>query len=103
MRINLTDGTQTGLGVASTGSGFDFRRAATAPDGRSLATGCGADGTVRVWQVPGGKSQGVVEDANGPLAFSPDGSQIAYSVAQGNWDTYTISPLGGEPPCQPSV
>ena len=31
------------------------------------------------------------------LAFSPDGSQIAYSVAQGNWDTYTISPLGGEP------
>ena len=31
------------------------------------------------------------------LSFSPDGSQIGYTVVQGKWDTYTISPLGGEP------
>ena len=31
------------------------------------------------------------------LAFSADGSQIAYTAAQGLWDTYTISPLGGQP------
>jgi len=31
------------------------------------------------------------------LAFSPDGSQIAYTAVQGSWDTYTVSPLGGEP------
>jgi Tol biopolymer transport system component len=29
------------------------------------------------------------------LAFSPDGSRIAYTVAPG-WDTYAVSPLGGE-------
>jgi DNA-binding winged helix-turn-helix (wHTH) protein/Tol biopolymer transport system component len=28
------------------------------------------------------------------LAFSPDGSRIAYTV--GGWNTYTVSPLGGE-------
>jgi len=31
------------------------------------------------------------------LSFSPDGSQIGYTVAQGKWDTYTISVLGGDP------
>jgi Tol biopolymer transport system component len=29
------------------------------------------------------------------LAFSPDGSRIAYTMMHG-WDTYTVSPLGGE-------
>jgi DNA-binding winged helix-turn-helix (wHTH) protein/Tol biopolymer transport system component len=32
------------------------------------------------------------------VAFSPDGSRIAYTVLDRNgWHTYTISPLGGEP------
>jgi DNA-binding winged helix-turn-helix (wHTH) protein/Tol biopolymer transport system component len=30
------------------------------------------------------------------VAFSPDGSRIAYTVA-GPWSTYVVSPLGGEP------
>ena len=30
------------------------------------------------------------------LAFSPDGSRIAYTVDRG-WKTFTVSPLGGEP------
>ncbi len=30
------------------------------------------------------------------LAFSPDGSRIAYTVEQG-WKTFTVSPLGGDP------
>jgi hypothetical protein len=30
------------------------------------------------------------------LAFSPDGSRIAYTVAPG-WNTFIVSPLGGEP------
>src|SRR5262249_38915105 len=32
------------------------------------------------------------------LAFSPDGSRIAYTVnGPADWSTYTVSPFGGEP------
>ena len=51
--------------------------------------------------LPGGEP---VQLTNDPrlkygLAFSPDGSRIAYSVRElgVGWATYTISPLGGEP------
>lgn len=31
------------------------------------------------------------------VAFSPDGSRIAYTVEEPDWQTFTVSPLGGEP------
>jgi Tol biopolymer transport system component len=30
------------------------------------------------------------------LAFSPDGARVAYTVGDAQWDTYTVSSLGGE-------
>ncbi len=78
---------------------------AISPDGRMLAfiradrTFLG-QGQIYVKLLPNGEARQLTHDPRPKygLAFSPDASKIAYtaSVKQG-FDTYTISPLGGEP------
>ena len=73
------------------------------PDGRMLAfirgqsTFTGA-GDVYVKLLPDGEPVRLTHDGRdkmGPLNFSADGSRIAYT--QGEWDTWTVPLLGGEP------
>jgi len=49
--------------------------------------------------LPNGEPVKITDDprAKYGLAFSPDGSRIAYTVSQAGWNTFTVSPLGGEP------
>ena len=78
---------------------------AISPDGRMIAfiradrTFLG-QGQIYVKLLPNGEARQLTHDPRPKygLAFSPDASKIAYtaSVKQG-FDTYTISPLGGEP------
>ncbi len=76
---------------------------ALSPDGRMLAFFRGdhwwlTGGPIYVKLLPNGEPVPITHDPRPKygLAFSPDGSRIAYTVAPG-WDTYTVSPLGGEP------
>ena len=81
---------------------------ALSPDGRMLAFIRGGQSfytsaQIYVKLLPNGEAVQVTHDprAKYGLAFSPDGSKIAYTVAatpaKGPDSTYTISPLGGEP------
>jgi eukaryotic-like serine/threonine-protein kinase len=73
------------------------------PDGRMLAFIRGDDtfsgrGEVYVKILPGGEPVQLTHDQTrkmGPLAFSPDGSRIAYAVDVR--DTWVVPALGGEP------
>src|SRR5262249_49149308 len=75
---------------------------ALSPDGRMLAFIRGENtfvgpGEVYVKLLPDGEPVQLTHDGRfkmGPLAFSPDGSRIAYSV--GINDTWTVPLLGGE-------
>jgi Tol biopolymer transport system component/predicted Ser/Thr protein kinase len=76
---------------------------ALSPDGRMLAfirsdSWWLTRGEIYVKLLPHGDPVQITHDARPKygLAFSPDGSRIAYTVAPG-WDTSTVSPLGGEP------
>ena len=73
------------------------------PDGRMLAFIRGNDaflgpGQVYVKFLPTGEPVQLTHDSKFKLApsFSPDGSRIAYSVAE-PWDTWEVPVLGGEP------
>lgn len=76
---------------------------ALSPDGRMLAFIRGNDtfvgpGEVYVKLLPDGEPVQITHDGGpkmGPLAFSPDGSRIAYSIS--SFDTWTVPVLGGEP------
>jgi hypothetical protein len=48
--------------------------------------------------LPGGDPVQLTHDGTNKMSptFSPDGSQVAYSVP-GHWDTWIVSVLGGEP------
>jgi DNA-binding winged helix-turn-helix (wHTH) protein/Tol biopolymer transport system component len=86
----------------------DFTDSATAPalspDGRMLAFIRGDSGFLTADQIyvkmlPNGEAKRLTDDPREKysLAFSPDGSEIAYSVvATPYFDTYTVSVLGGE-------
>jgi DNA-binding winged helix-turn-helix (wHTH) protein/Tol biopolymer transport system component len=87
----------------------DFTDSATtpalSPDGHILAFIRGnssfmSAGQIYVKMLPDGESRPLTNDPRIKynLAFSPDGSQIAYTVLQDpNFATYTVSVLGGDP------
>jgi DNA-binding winged helix-turn-helix (wHTH) protein/Tol biopolymer transport system component len=78
---------------------------ALSPDGRILAFIRGdssfmSTGQIYVKMLPDGEARPLTNDARLKynLAFSPDGSQIAYSVLEPpSFATYTVSVLGGDP------
>src|SRR6476620_2036901 len=78
---------------------------AISPDGRILAFIRGdrtflGQGQIYVKLLPNGEARQLTHDPRPKygLAFSPDGSKIAYTASvRPGFDTYTISPLGGEP------
>lgn len=86
----------------------DFTDSATAPalsaDGRMLAFIRGSRAFLSADQIyvkilPNGEPKRLTDDARLKynLAFSPDGSQIAFTVLQSpNWATYIVPVLGGE-------
>lgn len=90
----------------------DFTDSATAPalspDGHMLAFIRGSSSFLTADQVyvkvlPNGEARRLTDDPRlkYSLAFSPDGSQIAYTVMETlsahAWATYTVSVLGGDP------
>jgi DNA-binding winged helix-turn-helix (wHTH) protein/Tol biopolymer transport system component len=76
---------------------------ALSPDGRMLTFlrgpgTFGAKGEVYLKLLPAGDPVQLTHDYTVKMSpvFSPDGSQIAYSVP-GHWDTWIVPALGGEP------
>jgi Tol biopolymer transport system component/DNA-binding winged helix-turn-helix (wHTH) protein len=78
---------------------------ALSPDGRMLAFIRGSDEFLTSDQIymkilPNGEAKPVTDDKRLKygLTFSPDGSEIAYTVLEGSgFSTYEVSALGGEP------
>ncbi len=78
---------------------------AISPDGRMIAFIRGnsdffpSSGEVYTKLLPNGEPVQLTHDGELKygLAFSPDGSQITYTVADKDWYTMTVSALGGEP------
>ncbi len=78
---------------------------AISPDGRTVAfirgdSGFASSGRVYVKALPNGENRRVSDDERPKygLAFSPDGSQIAYTVFGANaFATYAVSIFGGAP------
>lgn len=74
------------------------------PDGRMLAFIRGGDAflttdPIYIMMLPGGEARRITDDSRPKygLAFSPDGSEIAYTVFESpSFATYTVSVLGGE-------
>jgi len=75
------------------------------PDGRMVAFKRGGDsflgsGQIFVKLLPNGESVQLTTSAGrnyGPV-FTPDGTRVAYTnVAAGQWDTWTVPVLGGQP------
>jgi DNA-binding winged helix-turn-helix (wHTH) protein/Tol biopolymer transport system component len=78
---------------------------AVSPDGRMIAFIRGSRDFLSADQVyvkmlPDGEARRLTDDPRlkYSLAFSPDGSRIAYTVLESlNWKTYTVPVLGGDP------
>jgi hypothetical protein len=84
------------------------------PDGRILAyvrrdpliggNGTGGASQIYVKMLPDGEPVQLKDEFfKGPLAFSPEGTRIAYTIVDKgfSWDTWTVPVLGGQ--AQPSV
>lgn len=78
---------------------------ALSPDGRTLAFIRGRESFLSTDQIyakllPNGEAKRLTDDGRPKygLAFSPDGSEIAYTVLEPHFfSTYTVSTLGGDP------
>ena len=78
---------------------------ALSPDGHMVAFIRGGNGfltsdQIYIKMLPDGEARRVSDDERPKygLAFSPDGSEIAYTVLEGSgFSTYEVSALGGEP------
>ena len=79
---------------------------AISPDGRMLAFIRGSrtfldNGQLYIKMLPHGEAVALTNDSRLKMApvFSPDGSRIAYTVADGSgaWETWSVPTLGGEP------
>jgi len=78
---------------------------ALSPDGHMVAFIRGGEGflssdQIYVKMLPSGEAKRVTDDSRPKygLAFSPDGSEIAYTVLEDSgFSTYEVSALGGEP------
>ncbi|MGH9411083.1 MAG: winged helix-turn-helix domain-containing protein [Vicinamibacterales bacterium] len=78
---------------------------ALSPDGRMLAFIRGGSDfltpdQIYVKMLPDGEARRLTSDPRLKygLTFSPDGSEVAYTVMEGaGWSTYAVSVLGGEP------
>ncbi len=85
---------------------------ALSPDGKILAfvrrsasdgTGVGISSTAQIYvkMLPDGEPVQLTHDDfnKGPLAFSPDGTRIAYTIIDKgfSWDTWIVPVLGGQP------
>ena len=78
---------------------------ALSPDGHMMAFIRGGEGfltsdQIYVMMLPDGEAKRVTDDDRPKygLAFSPDGSEIAYTVLENSgFSTYEVSALGGEP------
>ena len=79
---------------------------ALSPDGRMLTFVRGPStffgrGQIYVKMLPDGEPKQLTRDESSKMSpvFSPDGSQIAYTTVdpQFEWDTWTVPVLGGEP------
>jgi serine/threonine protein kinase len=81
---------------------------ALSPDGRMLAFIRGQNvsfsgltaGQIYVKFLPDGEPVQLTNDNIAKMSprFSPDGSQIAYTVRESSYDTWTVPVLGGKPP-----
>jgi eukaryotic-like serine/threonine-protein kinase len=76
---------------------------ALSPDGRMVAFYRSDEpwltlGDIWVKLLPNGEPTQITHDARVKynLAFTPDGARVAYTVGDAQWDTYTVSSLGGE-------
>jgi DNA-binding winged helix-turn-helix (wHTH) protein/Tol biopolymer transport system component len=78
---------------------------ALSPDGRMVAFVRGGDSFMSADQIyvkmlPNGEARRVTDDSRVKygLAFSPDGSEVAYTVMESpSFSTYSVSVLGGDP------
>ena len=77
---------------------------ALSPDGHMVAFIRGSNGfltsdQIYVKMLPDGEARRVTDDPRPKygLTFSPDGSEIAYTVLDSGFSTYEVSALGGEP------
>jgi serine/threonine protein kinase len=81
---------------------------ALSPDGRMLAFIRGENtsfsgltsGQVYVKFLPDGEPVRLTDDSRAKMnpRFSPDGSQVAYTVRESSYDTWTVTVLGGKSP-----
>ena len=89
--------------VRRLGGGKTLLAAALSPDGR-LAAGGGADGTVRLWEVPTGKPHGVLHGhryAVTSVSFSPDGRFLVSASLDHDVRIWSVAGGSGTSPLKP--
>ena len=97
----LAAATRPGIAILSSNTGaLAASSAAFSPDGKILASGSAADGTVRLWDVATHRQTGAPLTGTGTVrsvAFSPDGKTLASGGEDGSirlWDVATRQQSG---------